>query len=229
MLRLWLNSEYLMMICLLCKSTCYQEPILFVRHSCRYGMTVMRAKAVLLLGRLRAEMMEKLVPIEQSVEEGWDSIYDLHLENPTENNAENLSAQFGLKIDHVRDILSRMTSHRLRLSNDEAARAYYADQIKYVFFVSVYHIWSSILRKSISLPLIWFSHFFLVSGGCRSWQWILLSRKSDQTTKSRGLTFLSFSGTMILKKRRKNFVRKSLTLPVRVHLSNSLLSWSREK
>ena len=40
----------------------------------KYRMTVMRAKAVILLGHIRAEMMEKLVPVEQSVEEEWQKM-----------------------------------------------------------------------------------------------------------------------------------------------------------
>ena len=61
----------------------------------------------------------------------------MHAENPTENNAENLSAQFGMKLEQVRDVLARMTEHTRRITNDDAARIYYEDQIRWLQEVSV--------------------------------------------------------------------------------------------
>lgn len=89
-----------------------------------YKMKTERMKAIIHLMRLRDAAIEKLRPAVQAEAEGWDRLFQKHVNDPTTNNAESLSAESGLDIEHVKDILKRMTDFAQRMANVDASENY---------------------------------------------------------------------------------------------------------
>jgi len=81
----------------------------------------MRAKAIIVLMRIREDLVDKLVPLEQATREDWDGLYAKHMESPSTNTAEVLGQETGLGTEHVADVLRRMIEHHHRVKNLEVA------------------------------------------------------------------------------------------------------------
>jgi Eukaryotic mitochondrial regulator protein len=83
----------------------------------KYRMKSDRMKAILHLMRLREDAIERIRPAVQADAENWDELYRKHSQDPEKNTAESLSAETGLSIDHVNDILTRMADYVQRMMN----------------------------------------------------------------------------------------------------------------
>jgi hypothetical protein len=139
-----------------------EDPVAWTSKSlaAKYGMRHSRMKAVLHLMRLREETMELVKPAQLSAEEGWEALYQKHLQDPTKNTAETLSADSGLSVEKVNDILKRMKEHMHRSENMHVAEEYMQGQLEDLRLCGVDTTFQEVARPQSKLKRTYFPELF---------------------------------------------------------------------
>jgi hypothetical protein len=96
----------------------------------RYGLSLIRAQAVLYMMKKRVELMEQLGVLNLSPQ--WKEIYAEHLAEPETMTKEALAEKHSLSVEEVEKILSNMKEHSWRKKNLNDSNDYHDEVLDFL-------------------------------------------------------------------------------------------------
>lgn len=96
----------------------------------RYGMSLLRAKAILWMMKQRENLMQELGV--WNLSPLWQEIYDEHIREPEVNTKEALAEKHSLPVEEVEKILKNMAEHSWRKENLNDSNDYHDEVLDFL-------------------------------------------------------------------------------------------------